>query len=233
MKNWIYIILVLCSLRSYSQDFRAKNLQNFDHSQLFHFGAYLGYNSYSLDVRFNERFHSNESIYSLQVQSMPGFNIGIIADMHLGNNFDIRSLPALTFASRSLNYGVMDEGVLTTETRLVESTFFEIPVLAKFKSNRIGNTRVYLLGGGRVSYDFASNINVDEDDKSVVRFQKVDYGYEVGFGFDFYLQYFKFAPEIRIYNGLRDILGRDGTPYTTTIDKVFSQSVYISLTFEG
>jgi hypothetical protein len=106
-------------------------------------------------------------------------------------------------------------------------------LLSKYKSARLNNARVYLLGGMKMTYDFASNKNVDPKDKSVVRLRKSDWGYEFGFGVDFYLEFFKLAPEIRVYHGIRDVLIDDSTFFTTSVDKVFSRAIMFSLTFEG
>ena len=209
-------------------------MQNFDTGRILHFGAYLGVNNLGFKVIQNGDFNTLDSIYVFEVRSRPGFNLGIVSDLHLGDGLDLRCLPALSFGQRDIEYSVFDKtGELYTETRQVESTFAEIPLLLKYKSSRLVNARVYLLGGGKVSYDFASNKKVHFSDKSVVRLTRLDWGYEFGFGMDFYLQFFKFSPEIRVYHGTRDVLINDNTFRTTSIDKLLSRSVMFSFTFEG
>lgn len=56
---------------------------------------------------------------------------------------------------------------------------------------------------------------------------------EIGFGTDFYLEYFKFGIEIKMSYGIRDILDRDNTPLTDPIDKLSTKMFLLSLTFEG
>lgn len=228
-------VIILFSSICFGQSFSPKNLVNFDRETNIHFGAYLGINNLSFRFDLADDFLQNDTIFSMEPGALPGFNLGIVSDIHLGENFDIRSYPALHFGTRNIFYRVHDpnESTYETETRTVESTYFELPILFKYKSDRLVNTRVYILGGAKVLYDFASNIDVDLNDKSVIRLQKVDYGYEFGFGFDFYLQYFKFAPEIRIFHGLRDIMDTDGTEYSNSANKVFTRGIIFSLTFEG
>ena len=228
-------ILLLFQVSVFGQSFSPKNLVNFDRETSMHFGAYLGLNSLSFRFDLADDFYQNDTILFMQPQALPGFNLGIISDLHLGNNFDIRSMPALHFGTRNINYRVLDSSdtSIVMETRAVESTYFELPILFKYKSDRIVNTRVYVLGGVKAMWDFASNIDVDIKDKSVVRLKKPDFGYEFGFGFDFYLQYFKFAPEIMVFHGLRNIMDSDGTQYSTSANKVFTRGIIFSLTFEG
>lgn len=228
-------LLILITTASFGQNFSPKNLINFDRETKFHFGAYLGINSLSFKFDLADDFYQNDTIYSMQPQALPGFNLGIIADMHLGNNFDLRTMPALHFGTRNINYRVFNpsDTSFAMETRAVESTYFELPLLFKYKSDRIVNTRVYVLGGIKAMWDFASNIDVDMKDKSVIRLHRLDYGYEFGFGFDFYLQYFKFAPEIRVYHGLRNMMDSDGTQYSTSVNRAFTRGIIFSLTFEG
>ena len=68
---------------------------------------------------------------------------------------------------------------------------------------------------------------------TVVRLQKWDYGYTVGFGFEFFLEYFKFSPQFKWDKGMRNLIINDNTPFTNIIDHVRSSTFTISLTFEG
>lgn len=234
MKQLVLIILTLVSFTLSSQRIVTKNLRTFDNGRLIHFGAYLGVNNLTFKVIQADNFNTLDSIYSFEINARPGFNLGIVSDLHLGDGLDLRCLPALSFGQRDIEYSVFNQtGELFTEVRQVESTFAEIPFLFKYKSSRANNLRVYLLGGGKVSYDFASNKDVHFSDKSVVRLTKIDYGYEFGVGLDFYLEFFKFSPEIRVYHGMRDVLINDNTFRTTSIDKLLSRSVMFSFTFEG
>jgi hypothetical protein len=233
--KWIPLVLIIItSIQLNAQRVVSKNLPNFDRNKWIHFGAYFGTNQLSFKIQHASNFGTLDSIYVFEVNSRPGFNLGIVSDLHLGDGLDLRCLPTLSFGQRDLEYTVFDKSnQLFTETRQVESTFASLPLLFKYKSARINNARVYLLGGMKMTYDFASNKNVDPKDKSVVRLRKSDWGYEFGFGIDFYLEFFKFAPEIRVYHGIRDILIDDSTFFTTSVDKVFSRAIMFSLTFEG
>ena len=119
--------------------------------------------------------------------------------------------------------------------REVKSTYIHFPLLLKFSSQRIGNIRPYLLGGVSTTLNLSSNSKSIEDNKEQ-RFRVVPWtnNYEIGFGVDFYLEYFKFSPSIRGVFGLNDELIRDNdpnSPWTSNIDALKTRAVFINFTF--
>ena len=64
-------------------------------------------------------------------------------------------------------------------------------------------------------------------------FKKIGFYYELAFGIDFYLRYFKFSPSIRgvfsIKNELPENIPKN--PWTENIDKMFTRAVFINLSF--
>ena len=59
--------------------------------------------------------------------------------------------------------------------------------------------------------------------------------YEVGFGIDLYLPYFKFSPSIRGVFALSDELVRDEDPnslYTSNIEVMQSRGIFLNFTFQ-
>jgi hypothetical protein len=85
--------------------------------------------------------------------------------------------------------------------------------------------------------DLASNAgheNLSTDPKDiVVAIKQGDYLGEIGFGTDFYLEYFKFGIGLKMSYGLKDLLDHDDTQFTAPIDKLRSKLFLLSLTFEG
>lgn len=58
--------------------------------------------------------------------------------------------------------------------------------------------------------------------------------YEVGFGIDFYLEYFKFSPSIRGVFSLNDELIRDNdpnSPWTSSVEAMQTRGIFINFTF--
>ena len=61
------------------------------------------------------------------------------------------------------------------------------------------------------------------------------YNYELGFGIDFYLEYFKFTPSIRGIFALTDELVPDqdpNSPWTGNIESLKTRGLFINFTFE-
>jgi hypothetical protein len=132
-----------------------------------------------------------------------------------------------------LNYSLrtQDTTVLSKSKR-VESTFIEFPVFFKFKSNRLTNFRAYILAGGKYSLDLASQQEKGSYNEYVVKLRRHDFSGEFGVGFDFYLQYFKFAVELKTSYGFKDLLYREDNVYTNSIERLNSKMFWLSFTFE-
>jgi hypothetical protein len=158
--------------------------------------------------------------------------LGIVSNFRIANYFDVRFVPMLTFAQRNLLYTMHATGNAPPVIKKVESTFLDFPLMIKYKSARVNNYRFYMLAGGKYSMDLVSQADVEDSNKQPVRLQPYDYGYEIGCGIDFYLMYFKFAIEIKMYNGINNLLVKDDLIYSQAINSLHSKIFYISLLFE-
>jgi hypothetical protein len=177
-------------------------------------------------------------VYKRQATPTFGFVIGIVSNLRLGEYFDMRFTPSLTFGERNLDYIINNyydspEPQKLNVTKNVQSTFVEFPLWVRFKGKRIQNMRPYILAGGKYSVDLASNAKKKADASSAYVFiNRKDFYALGGVGFDFYTAYFKFGTEITMSYGLFDILKRDNTIYTGAVDKMSSRMFQISFTFE-
>ena len=233
MKYLFIFILTLYQTALFSQRGVNQNLKGFDENKKVHFGFSIGINQLNSNLSVNNSIFSEDTIYSLNIKSSPGFNLGIVTDFHFGKNWDIRVLfPTLIFGQRDFEYLISSDDGIFLEKRLSESTYLGIPIEIKYKAERYGNWRPYLTSGGFAAYDMVSQKNTTEG-ISVVRLQKWDYGFSVGFGFEFFLEYFKFSPQLKWDKGLRNMIINDNTPFTNIIDGLRTNTFTISLTFEG
>jgi hypothetical protein len=108
-----------------------------------------------------------------------------------------------------------------------------LPLQLKFKSDRINNFRFYALVGGKLDYDLASNARSRRTDE-FLKVNPVDYGYEVGVGFEFFNDSFIFSPEIKLSQGLTNQLYVDRSlPLTNAIQSLLSRMIVISIHLEG
>lgn len=230
----IFLCLLIPALISNAraQDRKVQNIPKYD-KQTVHFGFALGFTSPDFKLVPDPNFKTMDSVYDVESEAQLGFLLGIVSNLRLGDYFDLRFVPMLTFAQRNLLYTLNSgNSNLPPVIKKVESTFLDFPLMLKYKSARINNYRIYVLGGGKYSIDLVSQKDVTSNNKEPVRLQPYDYGYEIGCGVDFYLMYFKFAVEIKMYNGINNLLVKDDFMYTRSLESLNSKIFYISLLFE-
>lgn len=214
---------------------KQKNLQGFD-DRRYHFGFTLGVNSAGsyLDQNLNTSF--SDSLLNMYPGNAAGFNLGIVTQLKLFNNFALRFVPSLSFQDRVVNYEFYDgPGETTAYVKRVESTFIDFPLNFKYRSNRINNFAVYVLFGGKYSLDVASQEDVKNVllEELIIKLSQHDYSAEIGGGFDFFLPYFKFGIELKLSVGLPNVIIKDSTPFSDPIKSLRTRTVMLSFTFEG
>jgi hypothetical protein len=213
-------------------DSRPENLSKYD-KQAIHFGFTLGINSSSFQVDRVGDFKTRDTIYDLEAESVSGLNLGIVSNLRISDMFDFRFIPTLSFGQRNLNYHfIYNDSAESFVQKKIESTYLEFPFLLKFKSKRINNYRMYVIAGMKYNIDMVSQEKVKKSEKDIVKLHRKDYGYEIGFGFDFYLTYFKFSPEIKMYNGMKNLLVQENTQYSSPLDALYAKTFVFSLLFE-
>lgn len=240
MRSLTYILTLLLigvAFAGYGQrrGVKQKNLQSFDERR-YHFGFMLGVNSSGsyLDRNLNTEF--SDSLMHMYPGSAAGFNLGIVTQLKLLNNFAVRFVPSLSFQDRVVNYEFY-RGPDETETfvKRVESTFIDFPINFKYRSNRINNFAVYVLFGGKYSLDVASQKDVRNVllEDLIIKLNQHDYSAEVGGGFDFFLPYFKFGIELKLSVGIPNLIIQDDTVFSRPIESLRTRTFMVSFTFEG
>lgn len=117
-------------------------------------------------------------------------------------------------------------------------SFLDFPLLLKYRSERVHNSRPYLVGGLNFRYDMSAKSpgKYDSESDAYMKFKRGDLYLEFGFGLDTYLRYFKFAPEIKVGIGLLNIMdpkGRTGHPeFANSIESAHSFIVMLNFHFE-
>ena len=151
----------------------------------------------------------------------PGFAVGIVGNLRLGEYFDFRIVPGLSFGDQTISYKIaesnnpdnpadyffVDYVVLDDKTKLakdeVMNVFVDLPVLLKYKGKRIHNVRPYIIGGfegkanlmAGVGYEKA--FNSEEKRLRSLKLKAWDIMYTFGGGMDFYMFWFKLGVELR------------------------------------
>ena len=231
--SFIAGLLPFITENSIAQEPKPENLRKYD-QQWIHFGFSLGINHANFKVRPNPNIKDLDSVYVVEANGESGFTLGIVSNLRIGLYFDLRFIPALSFSQRSLEYTMVgNNSIPIKRIKTIESTFLEFPIDLKYKSVRINNGRAYVLGGLKYSIDLASQKDVAKEDEELVKLKRDDYSYELGFGIDFYLKYFKFSPVIILSMGLNNMLVKEeGNIFSESIDRLNSRIVQVSFTFE-
>jgi hypothetical protein len=203
------------------------NLENED-KVLLNWGYFLGFNQY--DFKFE---YTNDQDDILVDKSL-GFNVGLIGEMRLNGFLDLRFEPGLFYSQRTLGFpGLSSEN---DAIRVLKSTYINFPLLLKVSTKRLGNWKPYIIGGPYASINLGSNEkSLDDNSSGTFRMKQKVYGYELGFGIDFYTEYFKFSPSIRGVFALSDELVPDdnpGSPWTGNIEALRSRGIFVNFTFE-
>jgi len=234
LKRLLILILTCLPLVVFSQKQKPKNDPAYDKKPL-HFGFTIGLNTMDFTVYHSGKYQK-DSLYADVSQLRPGFNIGIVSNLKLAEYFDLRFLPGISFGQRNLLYTDKDKNLIDDGIQKIESSFLEFPLLVKYKSKRINNFSPFLIGGGNYRIDLAARKDYDEAKNRYVRLKRSDLYYEIGFGIDFYLKYFKFTTEAKLAVGMRDILVHEpaaGRPeFVKAVDILKSNLWIISFHFE-
>ena len=234
-KHLILFLLIGITFNSYSQwNNSVMNLPKYDQKP-YHFGFSLGFNKFDFSIKNVKGFNQMDSIQVLQSTPQFGFNINIVTNLKLNDYLDLRFIPGLSFGSRTLEYSlIVNNDKLIHISKLIESSIIEFPLSIKFKSARYENGRAYVLGGIKYALDMASQAGKTDSnpEDKIIKLKRNDLCYEMGFGLDFYFEYFKFSPEIKFSMGLNDMLKRENDVYTNSISRLNSKVLFISFLFE-
>jgi hypothetical protein len=172
----------------------------------------------------------NDTIKNIGVKDFPGFGVGGIMNIRMGDYWDLRTMFNIQFAQRNMYFTFRNDVVKEIP---IESTYLEIPMLVKYKSKRHGNTRFYMIGGVTYRYDFASDQDTERSNsKPIVALTPNTFSYDVGCGLDFYFEFFKFSPEIKISNSFVNALVPDPYFYASSLKNISPKLVQFSLHFE-
>lgn len=229
----LFLMFVL-TFAGYSQNSRSMNLPKYDLKK-YHFGFLLAYNQFDFTIKPYTNLNSFDSLMVVESQPQSGFNLGVISNLRLNNHFDLRFTPTLSFGDRIINYTINYRDTISQVVKkTVESTYIDFPLLLKFKSSRMHNARVYVISGFNFSIDMASQAKKKNEQKNevMIKLLRNDYSFQAGVGADFYLTYFKFAVELKMAYGFRDLIQREGNLFSNSIERLNSKVMQISFLFE-
>jgi len=235
MKKLIFILtLILVSQTADAQLFskeKLANRENFD-QRFLTWGYYLGFNSYDFKIDYFEELGDERT--DILVENQVGFQVGLVGDMRVSNYINLRFEPGLYFTQRNLMFpGFTNEIDAMRETK---STYIHLPILVKFSTKRLNNIKPFIVGGLSTSFNLSSNeTNPEDNEEGQFRMKRFTNYYELGFGIDLYLYFFKFTPSIRGVFAFTDELVPDdssSSPWTGNISQLSTRGVFINFTFQ-
>jgi len=225
------ILLVLLILGVNAQRKKVLNTPKYDLDPL-HFGFTVGLNTMDFNIYNSKQINFYDTVYPVNAIRQTGFNLGIVSNLRLMRFLDLRFLPGISFGQRNLEYLVRGNNGFYKKTMKIESTFLEFPFQLKYKAKRVNNYRPYLIAGFNYRIDLAARDKVKEEERPMILLERHDIYYELGFGVDYYLPFFKFSTEIKYAVGLNNIINPDPTEYARAIERLVSNLVVISFHFE-
>lgn len=214
---------------------REREMYLYDHdTKPYYFGITLGVNLARFHPQMDSRFLQYDSVMVAEPTNSGGFALGLLATGRVSDRFQVRFNPQLLFFQRSIAYKFKNPVVGVKEaTKAVESVSVTFPFQVKFQSDRIGNFRVYMMGGFKADIDLASNARAKKAE-DLIKIKKFDYGPELGLGFNFFFPSFILSPEIKVSNGIPNIHSRDpNLIYSNIFDKIQSRMIVFSIHIEG
>ena len=237
MKKLLIILALLiagqtASAQLFSRE-RIKNNENFDKKR-WSWGFYLGFNSYDY------KFQYEQDLEDILTETTLGFNVGLISNLRINDHLDLRFEPGLYITQRNLVYDESYfQGMEFNDSDLlreVKATYIHFPLLLKVSTKRLNNFKPFIVGGVSTALNLSSNEkNPDDNSAGEFRSRRNMYFYEVGFGIDFYLFWFKFTPSIRGVFAFNDEIVRDvdpNSPWTGNVNRMKTRGIFINFTFQ-
>jgi hypothetical protein len=194
-----------------------------------HFGFSLGINTLDFGITPSS-LDINGNVYQADVSELkPGFSVGIVSDLLITRHWNLRFTPTMHIGDRELSY---TNNLANPD--VISSVLISTPVYLKYSSERYGNLRPYLIGGG------GAYVDLGRDNNLAVLLKPFDPFVEVGVGCDIYFSFFKLAPELKFalgFNNMLTPLDERDTGSMQESDKVYTQALskltsrLITLTF--
>jgi hypothetical protein len=238
MRYRIFIITLLIISSTFAQKEKPQNYKRFD-EKLLHFGFMLGFNKSDFSVYQNIDAYSKYGLKTLTTTRTPGGQVGIVTTMKLFTPVvRLRFIPTLSFQERVLNYTFVNKidpkGKDLIYEKRVGSTNLNFPLMLQFRTLRLNNFAAYLLIGAQYTMDLQSQEKASQNyTNPFIKIKKNDYQGQIGAGLEFFAPYFKFGMELKYSQGFNNSFIQDNTEPSNPIDRMYNNTLWISLIFEG
>jgi hypothetical protein len=224
----IFALLFLLPLLSIGQHNTMENDMRFK-KRFIKFGIHMGFNSSNFRAFNSQAFIENDTLLAINAENGTGFNLGIVSALYLHKNLELRFIPTLSFAEKTLRYEFENSSV----PQKIESIFVEFPLHLKFKSDPIKDFRIYVIGGMKYGLDLASKSEA-RNAENLVKLNKFDIAVDYGVGIEINFPLFILVPEFKVSNGIINAHSKDpALIFSNSLDKLKSRTFTFSINFEG
>lgn len=210
----LYIILTILIVAITRMMAQERTVQNRPYTDLrpFHFGVIVGTHMQDLELRnvgpqtITAPDGTTSEAYVTTDQSRwdPGINVGVLGELRLTENFQLRVAPTMYFGARHIVFHDMlslDEQGRPAEVRQdLKSAYISTSCDLIFAAPRFNNHRPYVMAG------VVPMLNLTGKSSDNLKLKRYDMSVEVGLGCDFYLPFFKLRPELKFVYGLGNAL---------------------------
>lgn len=241
LKQFLLFTVVVCilSMTALPLSAQKRKVQNKPYIDMraWHYGFLFGLHVQDLEFVNNGYLDlhedgTSESWFADVPSYSPGFNVGVLGEARFTDALSFRIIPTMYFGDKTVTF--MEQNTRAHTSQSVKSTYFTVPLDLKYSSPRFNNYRPYLVAGVVPMLD----LTVKKQKEILV--SRLDACFEVGFGCDFYLPFFKLIPEVKFCFGLPNVLVSDRSDlidknllkYTQSLSSAHSRMIVFNLYFE-
>lgn len=236
MKKTTYIALIFllcCSIFSLSAQ-RKRQYLPYEDLRPYHFGFSVGLHTQDFQIQHSGAMDAQGNRwYGIVPDYTPGFSVGVLGDYRIADALSLRLTPCIHFGSKNLSL-FSDAPDNEPESITVRSNYIMLPLMLRYRGARTNNYRPYLATGFSIGLDAGKRKN------EAIELKDLNTYWELAFGCDLYMPYFRLVPEIKICIGLDDIFQHNRLDeasqayvnYTKAFDKITSRLLVLSFQFE-
>ena len=230
------VVLLMTPQYGFAQERKVQNRPYID-MRRWHYGFLFGLHVQDLEFTNNGYIHTpeeapQESWFADVATYNPGFSVGVLGELRLTEYVALRFIPTMHFGDKMVYFREQHSGAEVKQN--VKSTYLSVPVDVKYAAQRFNNYRPYVLAG------IAPMVDLTVRKQKELLTHRFDLAFEMGFGCDFYLPFFKLIPEFKFCFGLTnllvkergDLIDKNLLKYTQSLDDVTSRMLVLTLYFE-
>lgn len=228
------VFLLGISQETQAQRYEYKRIYDeFYDDKIVHFGFLFGFGSSRFNVYHSKNFGSGTAADTAVTIVSPGnfaFQVGGLVNFKLNDRFDFKTGMNIALYGREVNYRFVNSPNFPAELR--ESTWLEIPLLLKYKSQRRQNSRMFVDAGFKIGIE--ANVRKNAASSRRLDTRTGDVSLEYGVGFEQFFKYFKFTPELRFSHGITNmfVTPTNNNIYARDIQRLNAHTVTLYLMFE-